>query len=187
MRTPLLLSILALATPIAARAEPQPTDVAGGDCGDPHRCEAVELANALSSQPVHAQARLGFVIGFEPGRARVYSKDRERLMALAESWRRDSGWATVTVESQAPAPGSIALAQRRVDRIAEYLIRYGVPGEYVVAIAYEPVHGDARNERAGQGHVALTLEHCPRTTPECQHSPVKPRSVAESTARSSAE
>jgi outer membrane protein OmpA-like peptidoglycan-associated protein len=181
----LLLSILAIATPIAARAEPAPeparTDVPVGVCEDAHTCAAVEFADALSSQPADPQERLGVLIAFEPGRARVYSKDREKLMALAASWRRNNGWATITVEGYAGASSGAALAQRRADKISDYLIRYGVAAEYVVAIAHEPVHGDAGNEPAVNGHVELMLQRCPRSAAECRRKPVKPENAAAST------
>lgn len=183
----LLLSILVIVTPIAAHAEPEPepaqANTATGACEDPKTCAALEFADALSSQPAGSQARLDFQIGFEPGRARVYSKDRERLMALAASWRRNSGWATITVEGYAGTSSSAALAQRRADRISDYLIRYGVAAEFVVAIAHEPVRGDARSERAAGGHVELTLERCARSTAECRHKPVKSEHATASTAR----
>jgi hypothetical protein len=183
----LLLSILVIVTPIAAQAEPEPeptpVDRAAGACQDPKTCAALEFADALSSQRAGSQARLDLQVGFEPGRARVYSKDRERLMALAASWRRNSGWATITVEGYAGASSGVALAQLRADRISDYLIRYGVAAEFVVAIAHEPARGDARNERAGGGHVELTLERCPRSTAECRRKPVKPEQATASTAK----
>jgi outer membrane protein OmpA-like peptidoglycan-associated protein len=183
----LLLSILAMVTPIAAHAEPAPesprADAAAGTCGDPKTCAALEFADALSSQPAGSQARLGLQIGFEPGRARVYSKDRERLMALAASWRRNSGWATITVEGYAAASNGVALAQRRADRISDYLIRYGVAAEFVVAIAHEPSRGDAGSEHAGGGHVELTLERCPPSSAECGRKAVKLEHATASTVK----
>jgi outer membrane protein OmpA-like peptidoglycan-associated protein len=181
----LLLSILAIVTPIAAHAEPEPEparpDAAVGACEDPRTCAAVEFADALSSQSAGSQVRLGFLIAFEPGRARVYSKDRERLMALAASWRHNNAWATITVEGYAGASSGAALAQRRADKISDYLIRYGVAAEYVVAIGHESVRGDVPNERAVGGHVELTLERCPRSAAECRHKPLKPVHAAAST------
>lgn len=183
----LLLSIVAIVTPIAAHADPEPepapADEAVDACEDPKTCAALEFADAISSKPVGSQARLGLQIGFEPGRARVYSKDRERLMALAASWRRNSDWATITVEGYAGASSDVALAQRRAERISDYLIRYGVATEFVVAVGHEPVRGEARSERAGGGHVELTLERCPRSTAECRRKPVKSEHATASTVK----
>jgi len=176
MRKPLLLWVLAIAIPTAARAEPepepQPAD-AGANACDSGTCAAMEFADALSSQPARSQARLGSRIAFEPGRVRVYSKDRERLMTLAASWQRNHEWATITVEGYAGA-SSDGLAQRRAEKISEYLVRYGVDAEYVVAVAHEPAAG---------GHVDLTIERCPRRAAECRRKPVKPKTAAVSTGR----
>jgi len=176
----LLLPILAVVAPVAARAEPEPeeaqVDARVGACEDPHTCAAVEFADALSSQPERPPARAGLLIAFEPGRARVYSKDRERLMALAAAWRRSDDWATITVEGHAGATRSAALAQQRADIISAYLVRYGVAAEYVVAIAHEPARSEARNERTAGGRVELTLERCHRSTAECRRKPVKTQS-----------
>lgn len=183
----LLLSFLAIVTPMAASAEPEPEparpDPPADSCEDPRTCAAMEFADALSSQPATPQARLGLLIAFEPGRARVYSKDREKLMALAASWRHNTGWATITVEGYAGTPNGAALAQRRADKISDYLIRYGVAAEYVIAIAHESARGDARGERAASGHVEITLERCPRSTAECRHKPVRPVKTADSTVK----
>jgi hypothetical protein len=181
MRNLLLLSMLAILEPTAARAEPVPAepDDIEIDCEHRPACVAAEFADALALQPVASQPvasqpvasqvqRPGSVIAFEPGRARVYSKDREKLMALAASWRKHIGWAAITVEGDAGASSDVALARRRADKISDYLIRYGVAAEYVVAIAHEHVRGDARNERGPGGHVDLTIALCDRTSDACR-------------------
>ena len=142
----------------------------------------MEFADALSSQPARSQARLGSRIAFEPGRVRVYSKDREKLMTLAASWLRNHDWATITVEGYAGTSND-GLAQRRADKISEYLVRYGVDAEYVVAIAHEPARGDARNEPAAGGHADLTIERCPRSAAECRRKPGKPKTASASTTK----
>lgn len=141
------------------------------------------FADALSSQPAGPPAKVAVVIPFAPGRARVYSKEREKLMALAASWRRDNGWVTITVEGHASTSHGVALAQRRAHIISDYLIRYGVAAEYVVAIAHDPVRGDTRNEHVAGDHVELTLEHCPRSTAECRRKPARWENAATSTAK----
>jgi outer membrane protein OmpA-like peptidoglycan-associated protein len=186
----LLLSILAMAIPMAAHAEPEPEPAPPADagvsaCEDSTTCAAAEFANALSSQPGRAPARLGSRIAFEPGRVRVYSKDREKLMTLAASWRRNQTWATITIEGYAGASSDDGLALRRADKISEYLVRYGVDADYVIAIAHAPARGDARNESAVGGHVDLVIEGCPRSALECRRKPVKPRTAAASTASES--
>jgi hypothetical protein len=182
----LLPSLLAITVPITAHAEPEPAqaDVIELPCENPGTCAAVEFADALASQPPESQVeRLGSVVAFEPGRVRVYSKDRENLMALAASWREHIGWATITVEGHAGVSSTAALAQRRADKIRDYLIRYGVAAEYVVAIAHEHVRGDARNDRVSDAHVDLAIERCNRSLDQCRLKPVKARSAAASTTR----
>ena len=174
MRKRLLVSILAIGIPTAVRAEPGPADGTASTCKDPYTCAAVAFADALSSQHAGAQVRLDSTIAFEPGRVRVYSKDREKLMALAASWRRDQGWATIIVEGFADASSVGALAQQRAEKVAGYLVRYGVAAGYVVAIAREPVRGAAPNGPAVGGHVELMIERCPRSAAECQPKRVTP-------------
>ncbi|HSR98753.1 MAG TPA: OmpA family protein [Kofleriaceae bacterium] len=190
MRKP-LLAILAIAIPTGARAEPEaapeleppPADAGASACEDPGTCAAMEFADALSSQPAKSQVRLDSRIAFEPGRVRVYSRDREKLRTLAASWRRNHAWATITVEGYADASDDGGLAQRRADKIFGYLVRYGVDAEYVIAVAHDPARGDARNEPAVAGHVDLTIEHCPRGAAECRRKPVKPRTATASTVK----
>ena len=177
-----LLSLLGIVTPIAARADPARAEPAGAD-GDPHTRAAVQFADALSSQPVDPTERLGLRIVFEPGRARVYSRDREKLMGLAASWRRNNGWATVNVVGYASGSHGVALAQLRARIISDYLIRYGVAAEYVVAIGHEPVGGGMRSERGAGDHVELTLERCPRSAAECRRKPLRWDDSAKSTVK----
>src|ERR1043165_9648472 len=190
MRKPLLLSILAIAIPTVARAEPEsapepepPADASASACEDSGTCAAMEFADALSSQPAKSPVRLGSRIAFEPGRVRVYSRDREKLMTLAASWRRNPAWATITVEGYAGAPNDGGLAQRRADKISEYLLRYGVDAAYVIAVPHDAAHGDARDESAVAGHVDLTIEHSPRSAAVCRRKPVKPRTATASTVK----
>jgi hypothetical protein len=183
MRKQLLLSILAIAIPMVARSEPAPTEAAANACEDPRTCAAVEFADALSSEPTGSHMWLGSRVVFEPGRARVYSKDREKLRMLAASWRHNSEWATITVEGYAGAGGGVALAQRRADKISNYLVRYGVAAECVVAHAHSLVSGDAQIELVVDGHVELMIERGPRSVVACRRKQVKPKFVAASTVK----
>ncbi len=174
----LLPSLLAIMVPITARADPEPAqaDDIELSCEDPSTCAAMEFADALASQPGESQVeRLGSVVAFEPGRVRVYSKDREHLMALAASWREHIGWATITVEGYAGVSSTAALAQRRADKIRDYLIRYGVAAEYVVAIA--------GNDRASDGHVDLAIARCNRSLDKCRLKSVRAPSATASTTK----
>jgi outer membrane protein OmpA-like peptidoglycan-associated protein len=98
-------------------------------CDQDPRCYARELAQTLTS----TDSAIVFqrVVDFEPGRVRVYSKSREKLQAIAEHWKQRTDWSVITVHGY--AGGSADLGQQRADKIRNYLIRYGVPSELVVA------------------------------------------------------
>jgi hypothetical protein len=181
-----MVPMLAILVPIAARAEPAPVEVAEIelDCESPQLCAAMEFANALASQPAGSQVQpFGSIFAFEPGRVRVYSKDREKLMALAAYWREHIEWATITVEGDTGPSSDVALAQRRADKIGDYLIRYGVPAEYVVAVAHEHIRDDAQRVRVAGGHVDLLVTRCDRTSDECRPGAIHASNAAGSTVK----
>jgi len=165
----LLAMVLAIAAPIAARAEPAPSEPREIqiDCEQDPTCVAAKFADALSAQPSAGDAlRLGSLITFQPGSARVYSRDREKLMALAASWQEHVRWTMITVEGYADAPRNASLAQQRADKIRSYLVRYGVDAEYVTAIDHDHARGDA--DQRMSGHIDLTIELCYQTAAECR-------------------
>jgi outer membrane protein OmpA-like peptidoglycan-associated protein len=167
----LVLVVAAIMSPMVARAQPAPaaTHEMKIDCEHAPTCIATEFADALSSQPVGPAAlRLDSLIMFEPGSARVYSRSREKLMALAASWRDHARWMVITVEGHADASHNVALAQQRADKIRGYLIRYGVAAEYVVAIGHDPVPGDTPVKHATGGRVDLTIAFCDPTSEACR-------------------
>lgn len=165
----LLAMVFAIAAPTAVRAEPaipeaRETQV---DCEHQPTCVAAEFADALSAQQSERDAlRLGSLVTFHPGSARVYSRDREKLMALAAAWQEHVRWTTITVEGYADARRNASLAQQRADKIRGYLIRYGVAAEYVVAIEHDHARGDA--DRRASGRIDLTIALCHRTAAECR-------------------
>jgi outer membrane protein OmpA-like peptidoglycan-associated protein len=164
----LLAMVCAIAAPIAARAEPAPSEPREIkiDCEHDASCVAAKFADALSAQPSERDAlRLGSLVTFQPGSARVYSRDREKLMALAASWQEHVRWTMITVEGYADASRNAGLAQQRADKIRGYLIRYGVDAEYIIAIE----HDRARDaDKRVTGRIDLTIELCHRTAAECR-------------------
>jgi outer membrane protein OmpA-like peptidoglycan-associated protein len=185
MRKLQLLSIIAaIAIPIASRAQPAPEAAAETeieiDCEHQPTCVAEQFADALASQPADPQAlRLDSVITFEPGRARVYSSGREKIAALARSWRAHPRWTTITVEGYSEAGGKVALGGQRASRVRGYLIRYGVPPEYVVAIGHDTVRSSPPVKRPIAGRVDLAIAVCDSTSEECRidRSPSAPVSI----------
>jgi type IV pilus biogenesis protein CpaD/CtpE len=104
------------------------------------------------------------VVDFAPGRVRVYSKSREKLRAIAASWKMHSDWSVITVRGFAGASARMqvenaALAQRRAEKIRSYLIRYGVPPGLVVATRQRTVPGKAA------ATVELSIERCASAAP----------------------
>ena len=168
-KLPLLAMAGAIVGPLAARAEPAPAEPREIriDCEREPTCVAAKFADALSAQRSERDAlRLGSLITFQPGSARVYSREREKLMALAAAWQEHVRWTMITVEGYADAPHNASLAQQRADKIRGYLIRYGVAAEYIVAIEHDRARGDA--DRRVVGHNDLTIELCHRTAAECR-------------------
>jgi len=166
-----LLSIATLLViPLAALADPISADAREiqVDCGHELVCVAAKFADALTSSYAGRQAlRLDSLITFKPGTARVYSRDREKLMALAATWQEHVRWTTITIEGYADSPNNPALALQRADKIRGYLIRYGVAADYVVAIDHPRMRADGPDHRDG-GRVDLTIGFCSKTSDECR-------------------
>jgi outer membrane protein OmpA-like peptidoglycan-associated protein len=174
--------VMVLALPIVAHAQPAPATAAegeaeielGSDCEHEPTCLAAQFADAMSSQPAGPQAlRLESAITFDPGRVRVYSRGREKLEALARAWQAHARWATITVEGYADPSGDLALGERRADRVRGYLIRYGVPPEYVAAVGLDDVvnvvdGARAPVMRASGRRVDLTIAACEPASTRCR-------------------
>ena len=105
------------------------------------QCDETCIARELALTLTDATHTLSFerLIEFEPGRVRVYSAGRQKIKELAHSWR-EHRLGAITVEAYAAPSGLVdadaaqALAQRRAERIANYLVRYGVPREMITAV-----------------------------------------------------
>lgn len=98
------------------------------------------------------------IVTYEPGHLRVYSQSREKLQALAERWQEHSHWGTIIVDGHAGP-----LAQQRADQIRGFLMRFGVPGDHIVARAAE--HGPL------EASVDLSIEVC-ETASACGREPL---------------
>jgi len=171
LKLPLLSMVVAIAIPVVAHAQPVAEAVAADDreidCEQTPTCFAEEFADALSAPPAAPQdlpglrpLRMESLITFEPGRARVYSSGREKLAALAATWRTRGRWPMITVEGYAGAGGKLALAEQRAGRVRDYLVRYGVPPEYVVAIGHDSARGSSSVKRPIGGRVDLAIAAC---------------------------
>jgi OmpA family protein len=167
-RPAVLVIVAATLIPIAVYAQPAPAKMhdAKLDCTHEATCLAAKFADALSAhagQPL----RLSSLLVFAPGSTRVYSKDREKIMALAAWWRDHLRWTTITVEGYADARNT-ALARQRAGKIRDYLIRYGVAAEYVVAKPHDHDPDDSPGRQASLGRVDLTIASCEPTSERCR-------------------
>ncbi|HEY0484407.1 MAG TPA: hypothetical protein VGD37_43100 [Kofleriaceae bacterium] len=145
-----LAATVAHAEPARAVSPPPP------DIREQDRQLAAEFADALALPPIHQHAlRFDSLIEFQPGSTRVYSRDREKLMAVAAAWRDRGRWTTITVESYG---SDASLARRRADKIRSYLTRYGIAAELIVATTAA---------RAGGGGVDLTIALCDPSSASC--------------------
>jgi len=161
-----LLAVVAVMAVTAARAQPAPAvSLLPPGNHEPDRQLAAEFADALTLSPAHPHVvRFASLIQFQEGSARVYSTDREKLMALASAWREHGRWTTITVEGYG---SNESLAQRRADKIRSYLTRYGIPAELVVAIGRDPVI-DTMAAGASGGHIDLTIALCDPNFGDCR-------------------
>ena len=182
MPTPRLLALLVvLLIPMAARAAPATAEPADRSDPDPAieldgeadpSCPAANSADGVTDRPAGSEAvRLASLITFRPGRVRVYAKDREKLMVLAHAWQHHPQWGHITIEGFDRDPGNLVLAQRRADKIRNYLIRYGVAAEDITAVGRARPPGDAPDPRAIAGGTDVTIARCDQTSARCRASP----------------
>jgi outer membrane protein OmpA-like peptidoglycan-associated protein len=97
----------------------------------------------------------------------VYSKDREKLSALATAWQQHVRWAKITIEGYASGPGNPDLARARADKIRGYLIRYGVDPGYIVAVGRDHPRQGTPDLRTTGGRVDLSISFCSRSSEDC--------------------
>ncbi len=160
----LLLVTVAMSFAVArpARAEgawlPGLVIVPDRACARDLACMARMYADVLTTGSCQAQElRLDNLVTFEPGSARVYSPDRERIAELARQWREHGASREIVVEGFSDARGraeadNVALSERRAARVRGYLVRYGVDPAYVRTVA----RGSEGNGR----RVGLSIAAC---------------------------
>ena len=139
-----LLGLALLLGAPAARAEHGPSTDA---CEHDPRCYGRDLANTLTSRE-HAIV-MRHVVDFAPGRVRVYSSSRAKIQAIVARWQEHGDWSVITVHGYGSA---LDLGRRRAEKIRGYLIRYGIPGDLVVAVGHA----------AAAATTDLSIELCPR-------------------------
>jgi hypothetical protein len=83
----------------------------------------------------------------------VYSKDREKIQAIATSWQQNTDWTMIAIEYPT-GPSELGLA--RAERIRGYFVRYGVPAHLVTTVARADIDPTARS-------VGLSIDVCSRS------------------------
>ena len=101
------------------------------------------LASTAAADPLKV-ATLG---DFNYADTRIHTFERAELKKLAQEWRANKSWATITVEGHGyyrdNEEASIELGQQRADHARALLIQYGVDPHMVVAVG----HAEAKAER----------------------------------------
>lgn len=139
-------------------------------CEQDPKCYARDLALTLTRE--QQTVVMPRVVDFEPGRVRVYSKSREKIQAIAETWKWRTSWSVITVHGYGASTqaNDVALGQRRAEKIRDYFIRYGVPAEDVVAVGHADEPGEAAT-------IGLTIDLCTRESP-CARGAASTRAAA---------
>lgn len=140
-----------------------------------NKVEAKGSRSAFQPVPDGADRMRGVRLG-KPRRVQLATFDPSQLRAgtaattqtddIAKSWKSNLKWSAITVESYAMIKGRSEadmqkLAQRNAEHVRAYLMRRGIPGEYVLAIG----HADAS---AASAKVELTVTTCDDVTIACR-------------------
>ena len=103
---------------------------------------------------------------FDPGQLRSGTAASAQTNEIARSWKSNLKWDMITIDSYATIkgrsePDAQKLAQRNADNVRAYLVRQGVPADYLVAVG----HADAS---APSAKVELSVTTCDDVTIACR-------------------
>jgi outer membrane protein OmpA-like peptidoglycan-associated protein len=145
---PLAALIGVLALPLTAHAD--------ASASDPIEL-GTQYADAMTTPS--DEVLLFKLVEFAPSSTRVYSRERERLMALAKSWTTDGHGAVITVHGYSESL-DLRLAEQRAQKIRRYLIKYGVAPDRVAAVGHT-LDKDGRR-------IDLAVTSCTKVPDRCQ-------------------
>lgn len=142
------------------------------------RAEAKGSRSAYQPVPVDSNKPLGARMGrvrraqlaaFDPRQLRSGTTASTQADEVARTWKSNLSWDVITVDSYASVKGRSEadmqkLAQRSADDVRTYLVRRGVPGDYVVAI------GHASTTAPG-AKVEISVSTCDDVTIACRKAP----------------
>jgi len=102
------------------------------------------------------------LVSFEPDQLRGGSRISNQVDALVRSWKTAPKWDAITVDGYAAARGrseaeNLKLGQRNADEVRAYLVRHGVPGEFVIAVGHASGVTGAKIEISGATCDGVTL------------------------------
>ena len=128
-----LVMVMVLVTSAASAAPRVALGERSGRCDEDATCVAVELARTLTNSDDGSLREERFVLdaglAFEFGRARMYSRGREAVAAIARPWLARPGLEMIQVEGHTDDVGSedynLDLSRRRAERAKAVLLRLG--------------------------------------------------------------
>jgi len=114
--------------------------------------------NFNAALPAQRKLPIAKVTSFDFGRLYVHTPERADLQRIANLWRQRRAWWTITVEGHGFVEGdeeaSIALGEKRAQRVRSLLVKYGVDPRFVSAVGHS---------RATPGrYVEVTVDTCER-------------------------
>lgn len=96
---------------------------------------------------------------FELAQLRAGSAVGKQVDDVARSWKTNLKWDAITVEGSA---ANVKLAQHNADEVRAYLVRHGVPGDYVVTVAR------AEDAPATAAKIQVSVATCDDVTIACR-------------------
>jgi outer membrane protein OmpA-like peptidoglycan-associated protein len=101
---------------------------------------SVSAENFQTAQPAQHKLEVAKITSFDYGRLYVHTEERHELFRVANLWRQRPQWWTITVEGHGYVPdneeASIALGEKRAQRVRDLLVKYGVDPRFVVTVGH---------------------------------------------------
>jgi outer membrane protein OmpA-like peptidoglycan-associated protein len=117
------------------------------------------VAENFAAQPApQRKLDVAKVKSFDFGKLYVHTDERQEIFRIAQLWRQRAAWWTITVEGHGYVAGdeeaSIALGEKRAQRVRDLLVKYGVDSRFIVTVG----HSRAQPGR----YVDVSVETCER-------------------------
>jgi outer membrane protein OmpA-like peptidoglycan-associated protein len=99
---------------------------------------------------------------FDPNQLRAGSAVGKHVDEVARTWKTNLKWDAITVDGYA---ANVKLGQRNADEVRAYLVRHGVPADYVIAVG----HGDTQ----ASAKIDVSVATCDDVTIACRKPAAK--------------